>query len=324
MKKLAKNITAKKVNNVINADFENICRMTQPEVKKYVTEKLKETYEQVVVSEGYVFAKGDVPILLVAHMDTVHKETPKAFVHRGNKTSSPQGIGGDDRCGIYIILNIIKKHKCSVVFCEDEEIGGIGAKKFIMADFAKDLDFNYIMEFDRRGSKDAVFYDCDNEAFEEFITDDEDWKTAFGSFSDISIIAPVLGCAAVNLSSGYYNAHTLDEYVMLDELESCIVRGCKLIEKTTDEDKFEYIPTKRKGYDWYDDGYYTNMFGEDDAELGYGLYGVEYIDKDYNLEWDEVYARSKHEAIGLFLSDHPTLTVNDIDIEFYGIDPYYM
>ncbi|MBO6179870.1 MAG: hypothetical protein J6O04_11890 [Selenomonadaceae bacterium] len=35
------------------------------------------------------------------------------------------------------------------------------------------------------------------------------YRTAFGSFSDISVIAPALDVAAVNLSSGYYYAHTL-------------------------------------------------------------------------------------------------------------------
>ena len=198
--------------------FEKICRMTQANLKSYVTKRLKHTHNEITVDDGFVFAKGKFPVLLVAHLDTVHKSLPyfimRTIDKEGNTSiSSPNGIGGDDRCGVYMIFKILEKFNCSVLFCEDEEIGTVGAKKFNKHPISKGLEFNYIIEFDRKGNNDAVFYDCDNEEFTKFITK-EFFKEAYGSYSDISEVAPHLGCAAVNLSCGYYNAHTTKEYVV--------------------------------------------------------------------------------------------------------------
>ena len=49
---------------------------------------------------------------------------------------SPQGIGGDDRCGVWMILQILRTANCHVLFCEDEEVGCVGAKKFTKRSFA--------------------------------------------------------------------------------------------------------------------------------------------------------------------------------------------
>ena len=157
----------------MNKKFEMICKMSQLRLKKYVEMQLKKTYKDVTVGDGFVFAKGDFPVLLLAHLDTVHDLLPSLIVYDKEKDSMfcAEGIGGDDRCGVYMILEAIKKYNCSVLFCEDEERGGIGARKFIETDLASELisKLNYTIEFDRKGSKDAVFYDCDNEDFEKYI-----------------------------------------------------------------------------------------------------------------------------------------------------------
>ena len=102
--------------------FEEICMMNQKEVKAYMTEYLKEMkYDNIISKDGYLYAKGTVPVLLVAHMDTVHQKKCKTITRDGDKIMSPQGIGGDDRCGIFIIMNVIKEQHCSVLLCEDEE-----------------------------------------------------------------------------------------------------------------------------------------------------------------------------------------------------------
>lgn len=312
-------------------EFEMICRASQEVLKGLLTHKLKGEYDEIISGDGYLFAKGSIPILLVAHMDTVHNELPKHFVYKGtgDRVSSPQGIGGDDRCGIYMIMEVIKKHKCSVLFCEDEEIGGVGASKFIKEDFVKELEFNYMIELDRRGSDDAVFYDCDNDEFEDFIIEDGDWKRAWGSFSDISILAPEIGCAAVNLSSGYYNAHTKDEYVMLSEMGENIDKVCRLIERTTENDKFEYIERKYSKWDgYYGTGYsQASFFGDIEEEEEFemmGLYGITFHNEKGNLDFVDVYARSPFEAAGIFLSEHPNMTFAEIEVDFYGYDDYYM
>ena len=294
--------------------FENICRMSQPQLKQYVTKQLALTHDIVLSDDGFVYAKGNFPVLLVAHMDTVHKKLPHAIVHNSKtqSISSPNGIGGDDRCGIYMILEIIKKFNCSVLFTEDEEIGGIGADKFAVTELAKGLEFNYMIEFDRANSNDAVFYDCDNPEFTEFITRDF-YKESWGTFSDISVIAPVIGCAAVNLSCGYYKAHTTNEYVVLPEMEKSIEEACKILERTTEDDKFEYIQAA-----YY--GYYSKYYGYEDDDIIYWM--IEYTDATGKVQWFETKACTKAEAIGKFCMVHTDRTFDDI-VDICSFEDYY-
>ena len=294
--------------------FEKLCRMTQNGVKQYVIKRLKNDYEKVVTGDGYVYAQGTFPVLLVAHMDTVHKQLPDVIMYddKYEIVSSPNGIGGDDRCGVYMILEVIKKFKCSVLFCEDEEIGMVGAEKFTKSLASKTVDVNYIIEFDRMGEKDAVFYDCDNPDFEEFITKDF-YETSFGSFSDISTLAPYLGCAAVNLSCGYYKAHTVNEYVVIPQMERSIEEACKILARTTESDKFEYIEAV---YSYNYSKYYNPLY-DDDSYYGEMYYMIDYHDNENNDNWFDVEASSKAEAIGKFLMEFSDLTYGNINAIYY-------
>lgn len=312
-----------------NKYFENLCMMTQERLKVFLTSHLKTKYDKVTSGDGWLFAQGTFPVCLVAHMDTVHKEPPKQFVYEKGKISSPQGIGGDDRCGIYAILNIINEYHCSVLFCEDEEIGCVGAEKFIKHPFSKDLQFNYMIELDRKGKDDAVFYDCDNPEFEDFITEDGDWSFAMGSFSDISTVGPALGCAAVNLSCGYYNAHTTKEYVVLSELKDCINNVCKLLARTNPEkDIYKHIEAQHYGKGYYGGGFnfvdwYGNKLDSSDYEdCGECYYCIAYLE-NHEEKYAEYYANSDFEALGMFFVEHPDLCYgNVVAIENYGEDIY--
>lgn len=294
--------------------FYNLCRMTQDKLKNHVAFELVKTHGgDVKIGDGFVFAQGKIPVLLVAHLDTVHESVPSSIVYNtGTQAiSSPNGIGGDDRCGVYMILEIVKKYNCSVLFCEDEEVGGIGADKFTMTKLASDLNFNYMIEFDRKGKNDAVFYDCDNPEFEAFITK-EFFKTNWGTFSDISILAPHFKCAAVNLSCGYYQAHTKDEYVVWPEMEKCIEEACKILERTTEDDKFEYIEAVyansfMRGFSSYT---YNGEFYADDMIPGYYL--IQYTDEHGRENWFEADAVSTEEAVGMFCMYYPNLSFNHI------------
>ena len=176
----------------------------------------------------FILVKGEVPIMLLAHLDTVHTEPVRDICKSKDRNilMSPQGIGGDDRCGVYAIVNAyeLAVKKPWLLFTCDEEIGGVGADYFCRIHQQGELpvevdDMKMLIEIDRRGSNDAVYYDCANDDFEKYITS-KGFKTAWGSFSDISVIAPELDVAAVNLSSGYYNAHTLSEYINRKELDA--------------------------------------------------------------------------------------------------------
>jgi hypothetical protein len=204
-----------------------------------------------------------------------------------------------------MIFEVIKKHNCSVLFCEDEEIGAIGAEKFLESKVSNGLEFNYIIEFDRKGNDDAVFYDCDNKEFEEFITQ-KFYTTAYGTFSDISTLAPALGCAAVNLSCGYYKAHTKDEYVVFPEMIASIEAACDILDRTTEDDKFEYIERE------YSYGGYSS-FKFDDGFYGYENYFLlQYVDENGQEDWFETDASTLEEAVGAFCIKHPHLTFSHI------------
>lgn len=298
-------------------EFIAICRKSQRALKTYLKRRLKKKYKKIIEEPGFLFAKGDFPVLLVAHLDTVHKELPQNIICEEDKIYSLQGIGGDDRCGVYEILQIIEKHKCSVLFCEDEEIGGVGAVKFVKSKYAKDLKPNYIIELDRRGKTDAVFYDCDNPEFTDFITGNNFWIESCGSFSDISYIAPSLGVAAVNLSSGYYNAHTTKEYVVPSEIDVIIRNVIKLLDKTKETDKFQYIEAKsdfefkrRNYYDSY------NIYGFEEEKGAY--YFFIYTDEGGIRKCAEVIANSMYEAMGIFFEEHENISYRMVEeIEEY-------
>ena len=295
----------------MNKEFEKICRMSQKTLKNHVKQKLAKTHGNVVSGDGYVFAQGNFPVLLMAHLDTVHKKLPNIIEYDETQDviSSPNGIGGDDRCGVYMIFKILKKYNCSVLFCEDEEVGCVGADKFVQTVLARQLSFNYIIEFDRANANDAVFYQCANDDFEKFITK-EFYKKQYGSFTDICEVAPVVGCAAVNLSCGYYKAHTTSEYVVLSEMERSIVEACKILERTTENDKFEYIESysnygyyggSRALYDYDDDEYYTSKY-----------YIIEYANAKGETEWYDTIATSKAEAVGKFVMEYPSIPFENV------------
>lgn len=235
----------------MSISVKTIFKSSQLELKELLIAHLKLLKYKPVIADGFIYAKGKLPVLLVCHLDTVHyKQVEQIHTqNKGDVLSSPQGIGGDDRCGVYIILDIIKTLKCSVLFCEDEEIGGLGANIFSQSDIKPDI--NYIIEFDRAGYDDAVFYDCDNPVFTKFVCD-FGFKEQYGSFSDISFIAPALGIAAVNLSSGYYKPHTKKEYIVMSEMRDIITKAKAMI--TAETGMFEYIEYKHVSvYKYRDD-----------------------------------------------------------------------
>ena len=218
--------------------FDNILHMSQAELKRYLAEHLKASDYDVMIENGFLYAAGEVPVLLVAHLDTVHNEAPSIICRSadGRYIMSPQGIGGDDRCGVYMILQIISEVRCHVLFCEDEEGGGRGARAFEGSGL--EVDVNYIVELDRRGNNDAVFYGCDNPNFTEFVCS-FGFEEATGTFSDISVVAPYLKTAAVNISADYYNEHRLREMIDTFAMQNNIERIIQAARTRTE--KYPYM-----------------------------------------------------------------------------------
>lgn len=276
MKKMKKKIIKRGDN--MNIDW--LFTMEQKELKETLKKCLIELYgsKNVFDEDGFLYAKGEHPVLLVAHMDTVHKNQVSRVFYTEDKryATAIEGIGGDDRCGVLIILNIIQEINCSVLFTEDEEIGGVGAGKFCDSGIKLD-DINFAVEFDRKGDNDFVFYKTPNDEFQEYV-ESFGFKEGIGSYSDISDIANEFKIEAVNISSGYFNPHTTNEYIDLVAVKDIIDRGTKLIKGGTK--KYEYqedMPFKTTKY--YGDYIY------DDAS-GAWLKSSTYDDDD---DWDDYY-----------------------------------
>lgn len=229
--------------------------------QKVLYTKLRRMFKATAITSkgSYILVPGEVPVMLVAHLDTVHKESVKQIckTQNGNILMSPQGIGGDDRCGVYALVKVHRtaEKKPWLLFTCDEEIGGVGARKFCehhkKGKLPKELDgLKALVEIDRKGEHDAVYYECANDEFEAYITG-KGFVTDWGSFSDISEVAPELGVAAVNLSSGYYNAHTLHEYINRNHLNATIERVLEIVADAAAEDfpKYEYVDSWDAGFD---------------------------------------------------------------------------
>ena len=208
--------------------------------------------DKVLFGDMWLYAEGEIPIMLEAHLDTVHYKTPQQiFLSEKNIMWSPQGIGGDDRCGVMTIMEIIKTQKPYVLFCKQEETGTKGARA--AAPMLKP-DINFIVGLDRRGHDDAVYYSCDNPEFEKYVTT-FGFKTQHGSFSDIGVLAPAWGCAAVNFSVGYYSEHTTNEHINLDFLQETIDKVAKIVADPNTK-KYKYMEKKKETY--YQQNYYRD------------------------------------------------------------------
>lgn len=235
-----------------------------------------------VCKNSYVLVQGEAPIMLVAHLDTVHKEPVRDIckTKNGKILMSPQGIGGDDRCGVYASVTAYEQSpvKPWLLFTCDEETGGYGAgvfcRKHQRGKLPKSVDeLKMIVEIDRNGKNDAVYYNCGNDDFEKYISG-KGFKTKRGSFSDISYVAPELGVAAVNLSSGYYNAHTLHEYINRKQLNNTVKKVVEIVADAAKPDtpRYEYVEAVRfsrfDDWDYGDYGGYGKGMKEIKTESG--------------------------------------------------------
>ena len=62
-------------------------------------------YTNIISTEDYIIAEGNIPLTLLAHADTVFKTKPQEFFYDQEKTVmwSPNGMGADDKAGLVAI-----------------------------------------------------------------------------------------------------------------------------------------------------------------------------------------------------------------------------
>ena len=224
-------------------------RLTQNELIDRLFEDLQKYYKDVTIFQNrhFIYARGNINIVLVAHLDTVF-QTSRAnmniYYDKEQKTMwSPQGLGTDDRAGVFTIMSLLRDTRLRphIIFTTNEETDLSGA--CYAAQFG--LTPNFVIELDRQGRGESVFYDCDNKKFEEYINS-FGFHTCIGSYTDISILCPAWKCAGVNLAVGYYYEHSYCEMWNYDDWEFTYDRLIKILKDYSESRKFEYIPVKKE------------------------------------------------------------------------------
>jgi putative aminopeptidase FrvX len=178
-------------------------------------------------------ADGPHPYFL-SHMDQVHEYVPFMTTHiDGNILSARDGngeqcgVGGDDKCGIYLALMMLHElPHCTAVFVRDEEVGCCGSREVPLSWFDHAA---FVIQADRNNRTMDIIRDTNGMqcASDEFMAAMLALPTAItnahsedtGSITDIGELASRgLGCSMVNISSGYHNPHTNHETVDLYQL----------------------------------------------------------------------------------------------------------
>lgn len=261
--------------------LERLVSLTQKELRNTMIQYLKSKYDNCIVTKDYIVAIGEIPIALVAHMDTVFK-TPVSNLYydrQKNVLWSPEGLGADDRAGVFAILKILQAgYRPSVIFTTDEEKGGLGANELGKTP-CPIPNLKYLIELDRRGINDCVFYDCYCPQFIQYV-ESFGFFERYGSFSDISFLMEEWDICGVNLSIGYEDEHSYSETLHVDPMFDTIRKVIKMIsESDIPEFKYENLSESSLGPWWRTNEVYgqhcskcKNLFSE------YELFPVKGLD----------------------------------------------
>ena len=178
----------------------------------------------------------ELPIGLVAHTDTVHKRA-KDFSVVGNddwitgwdnSTGRQHGVGGDDRCGIFMALMVARQiPNARLFFPRDEEIGCVGSS--LMLDGWLD-DCAFIMQADRRGWGDVTktinYMPVMSKKFERAVKklmDPRGMRFVDGMTTDIEVIKEGgAKVSAFNMSASYYYPHYDTESIYIPGVQAGI------------------------------------------------------------------------------------------------------
>jgi len=206
-----KNVLKQKRERIAMINFSlmrKICTSKNDDFEKFIEKK----YQAKVDDNENIFIDNNADILAVGHRDnygTDYGGNSKHFYMIGDRLYN---ASLDDRAGIYAILDLFPKLgiNADVLITDDEEIGQSTAMYF-----NTEKKYKWIVEFDRAGT-DVVLYQYEG---------NKNWadeiakifrKVGYGSFSDISMLDD-LGICAVNVGTGYYDAHTEYSYLDIDD-----------------------------------------------------------------------------------------------------------
>lgn len=221
--------------------------------------------------------------ILVAHLDNVLRGKREPVLDLSGRTifGRENGIGFDDKAGIIAIVELwrrIKDRNFRIIFTADEEVGGVGAHAIDSSIYS---DAAYIIELDRRGSNDLIQTSgCTRLCSDEFASmfSKYGFKKATGTFTDVNVFKPLAPTVnMVNLSIGYYEAHSDDEYLNIKDFQyivDCVQDFLETHKDYIPDDTPEEKTPSRYG-SYYGRGYTRyNSYGTD-------IHGNDYYDDDW-------------------------------------------
>jgi tripeptide aminopeptidase len=219
-------------------------------LKSVLTEK---GFNHYVDSIGNIYVtKGEAEFYpcFVAHTDTVHRVNHNLKVVQleeggrtiltgiDSETMKPSGIGGDDKCGVFLCLEMLDTlDNVKVAFFVSEEIGCLGSKQ-ADPEFFKNV--GYAIQYDSPTGNSMSYTLMGRKLFEE--------KSDFGGkvsslilehgidswehhpYTDVWPLMEKFNISCLNLAAGYHRYHTANEYVVVEEVENAYQLGLKLHE----------------------------------------------------------------------------------------------
>lgn len=219
-------------------------------LQKVLTEK---GYEHYTDEHGNVYVtkgKAEWYPCFISHTDTVHRvnmnltviqeELDGKVTLRGidGITKKPSGIGGDDKCGVYLCLEMLDKlDNVKAAFFVSEEIGCKGSQ-YADPKFFENVGFGIQYDSPEGDSMSLTLmgrylFNQKSEFADKvggLITESgiNDW--AYHPYTDVWQIIEKFNIACLNLAAGYYRYHTDLEYVIVDDVQNGFELGLKLIE----------------------------------------------------------------------------------------------
>lgn len=213
---------------------------TSEEMKEYMMDAIPH-YDWVTDDYGNLYGTyhaSSSKVVLSSHLDMV--KTGKDIAHVINcdgilfgadKDLKPTSLGADDKNGLWCIIRASKhpSHPNIVLFM-DEEIGRKGSLACNI-DWFKDKDCCIVI--DRRGHHEIIIDGMRGQYSSMlgacFKSVNPDWNYEEGAGCDADSIKHVIDC--INISCGYYNAHTANEFTILNELEETYDAIARFLDK---------------------------------------------------------------------------------------------
>lgn len=222
---------------------------------RWITENVPEAIIELDDEHCNLYiTKGSGPTYpcMAAHMDQVQKnhstdfqaiETRDIIFGYSPKRKTHEGLGADDKVGIWMCLKCLQKYdNIKIAFFSQEETGCIGSENAVLEFFG---DCRFIIQPDRRGSDDiitSIFTDlCSEEFLEATGYKSYGFKPTDGLTTDVGTMKDNgLGISCINLSCGYYEPHTDHEYIVKRDVKHTLKFIQHIIETCTDV--YPHIP----------------------------------------------------------------------------------